>query len=153
MSDLVTSESIDLKAQVSGMIKVKWLKAHPFEEKGIPGYSYGAGDVGYVSAECAELLSQSRTDSNNGHDVILGPYIEILPEGWTAPVIEKVMTAEGDYIQVKFLRTHSAFAYSAGMIGTVTSEWAEKLLQGEYVELIPIEQNRGMLSKLKKYFK
>lgn len=40
-------------------------------------------------------------------------------------------------IKVKWLKAHYSFAYSKGDVGFVTPEWAEKLLQGGYIMLIP----------------
>jgi hypothetical protein len=40
-------------------------------------------------------------------------------------------------IKVKWIKAHPKFAYSKGQIGYVTPEWAEKLMDGGYVILIP----------------
>lgn len=40
-------------------------------------------------------------------------------------------------IKVKWLKAHYAFGYFAGDVGFVTPEWAEKLLAGGYIILVP----------------
>jgi hypothetical protein len=42
-------------------------------------------------------------------------------------------------IKVKFIKSHSAFAYFAGEVGFVTPAWAEKLLPEGYIIIIPEE--------------
>jgi hypothetical protein len=44
-------------------------------------------------------------------------------------------------IKVKWLKAHFKFAYSAGDIGYVTPEWAEKLLPGGYILPIPTSES------------
>lgn len=40
-------------------------------------------------------------------------------------------------IKVKWLKAHHKFAYSKGDTGYVTPDWAEKLLEGGYIILVP----------------
>ena len=40
-------------------------------------------------------------------------------------------------VKVKFLKSHPAFGYFAGDVGTITPEWAEKLLAQGYILPIP----------------
>jgi len=156
MNDSITNKGIDPKTD---LVRVKWLRAHTFEEKDIPGFSYIAGDIADISAKHAELLSQCKIKTQNGVVVTEDPYCEILPEGWM-PVIEKITTVpESVFVQVKFLEPHPGFGYFKGDIGTVTSKNATMLLKGGFIELIPEiipkndGANKGVLGKLKNYLK
>ena len=55
----VNNEGKDLKVQPSGMVKVKFLRAHP-------AFSYSKGNIGFLTIEKADLLSHSMTEIIDG---------------------------------------------------------------------------------------
>jgi hypothetical protein len=129
MNDQKTNE-VGPKSQVPGKIKVRWLRAHH-------RWSYSAGNVCLLSSEQVEKLSILADDQE--------PFIEILPDDWTEPVPE--INANPAFVKVRFLKPHSAFAYKEGSIGVVTVENAVKLLEDDFIEVLPDDYKEAPIKK------
>jgi hypothetical protein len=138
------------KAQGSGLVRVKFLQSHP-------DYGYFAGDIVMIPSAAAEKLSQRKSRKERGITVIDMPYVELLPEGWIEPVVEKVVekVKDPDFIPVRWIAPHPSFAYSSGDIGMVTIENLPMLISGGFAERILENDgaNRGAFLRIKDYLK
>jgi hypothetical protein len=124
---------------MSTLKKVKFLRAYRT-------YSYSAGDITSLSTENITMLQEAYEHEKNyifsvntgsGEKQDPGPYIQILAPDYQEPTFEKKLVPESDYIKVRFLKPHPSFSYKEGSIGKLTPENAIKLLEGDFIEVLP----------------
>lgn len=113
-------------------IKVRFLKHHE-------NFAYAQNAVGFVTPEHAILLLE-------------GDYIELLPENYTEPVIEKKTVPISKLVEVKWLKTHPGYVSLEGKTCLIEPDQLGSLVKEGYVvethAKVQIEKKK-MIDKLK----
>jgi hypothetical protein len=135
---------------ISKRQKVKFLRPHR-------AFAYNTGDLAMLTSEHIERLDKDYkaeiSDSGIFLDIHIqkvdnGPYYKILPFDYMEQKPEQKVITDSDLVKVRWIKVHFSWAYNSGDICKIPIEAAIKLLEGDFIEVLPTDYMEPVLEEV-----